>query len=316
MMFYCFLQASQSALAPAGPQSGRIAELWWFLFWVSVVVWLAVMAVLLTTLIQKYSATAEDEPKTTRVVGAAVAVTVVTLFVILVLSAVTGRGMASAPDNEMNVNVTGHQWWWELEYTDGAPNERVTTANELHIPVGRPVRIHVTSHDVIHSFWVPNLHGKMDLIPSVQNTTWFQADKPGIYRGQCAEFCGLEHAKMAFYVIADPPEKFYGWLNQQRQSSAIPADDLQQRGRQVFLGAPCILCHSIRGTDAHGTEGPDLTHLASRETIAAGSLQNTPGNLGGWVTDARRLKPGNHMPSIQLKADDVQPLIAYLGSLK
>jgi cytochrome c oxidase subunit 2 len=309
----------RSALDPAGPQSSRIDHLWWFLFVICAIVWVVVAVALMRGLFRKrVEGKAVSERAATRTVSGAVAITALILLAILVVSAVTGRSLASSPSphNELNVNIMGHQWWWEFQYVDGPPNRHVTTANEMHIPVGRPVRIHISSDDVIHSFFVPDLYGKLDLIPMHWNTTWFQADRPGIYHGQCAEYCGLEHAKMGFLVIADPADQFEAWMNNQRQESVIPSTPEQSLGRQVFLAAPCVTCHSIRGTDAHATVGPDLTHLASRHTIAAASLDNTRGNLGGWIVDAQRTKPGVNMPGIHLNSDQLEPLITYLESLK
>jgi cytochrome c oxidase subunit 2 len=310
----------RSALDPAGPQAGRIDHLWWFLFAISVTVWIIVALALLRALFhgRPDGDAAAREHTAARTVGGAVGVTALILLAILIVSAITGRSLASSPSphNELNVNIMGHQWWWEFQYVDGPPVQHVTTANEMHIPVGRPVRIHISSDDVIHSFFVPNLYGKLDLIPMHWNTTWFQADRPGIYRGQCAEYCGLQHAKMGFLVIAEPADKFEAWMNAQRQDSGTPSTPEQSLGREVFLAAPCVTCHTIRGTDARATVGPDLTHLASRHTIAAASLDNTRGNLGGWIVDAQRTKPGVNMPGIHLTSDQLEPLITYLESLK
>ncbi len=173
-----------------------------------------------------------------------------------------------------------------------------------------------TSHDVIHSFWIPNLHGKIDSIPNHVNTVWLRADHAGTFRGQCAEFCGLQHAHMGVTVAAEPAEKFYAWMNDQRQPARTPASMQEQRGLEVFLASLCVLCHTIRGTTAGGQVAPDLTHIGSRMTIAAGTLTNTPGNLGGWSTDSQQIKPGNNMPPMNLPPEQVQPLINYLESLK
>jgi cytochrome c oxidase subunit 2 len=218
------------------------------------------------------------------------------------------------PDHpaDITVQVTGHQWWWEISY----PNDGVVTANEIHIPVGKAVEIELTSDDVIHSFWVPNLTSKRDLIPGQTNTLWFQADSAGIYRGECAEFCGTEHALMAFLVIAQPLDEYGAWLHNQQASSVQPADSLIEQGQQAFLGSACVYCHTINGTAASGKVGPDLTHLASRQTLAAGTLDNTTGNLAGWILNPQALKPGNHMPATRLDSDDLQALLAYLESLK
>jgi len=203
----------QSALNPAGPQAARINELWWLMFAVCTAVFIAVLGALLYALrrgrMRPVEAGPETEWRMTVVVGGAVAVTIVILFVLLIASVSTGRSLSSlATGDALQIEVIGHQWWWEVHYTDGLPSQRVTTANEIHIPVGRPVVLHLTSHDVIHSFWAPNLHGKRDLIPGHTTSLTLQADKPGLYRGQCAEFCGYQHAYMAFLMVAEPPEQF------------------------------------------------------------------------------------------------------------
>jgi cytochrome c oxidase subunit 2 len=213
----------------------------------------------------------------------------------------------------LDIEIIGHQWWWEVHYT----NQDFDTANEIHIPVGQTVTLHVTTADVIHSFWVPELHGKMDLIPGQTNTFTIQADQAGVYRGQCAEFCGAQHAHMAFLVIAESAEDFQTWLDHQSQPGAEPeVGSLEQQGQQAFLGSACVYCHTIEGTNASGHVGPDLTHLASRRTIASGILPNTPGNLAGWIINSQTIKPGNHMPPMNLNGDQVQALLAYLATLK
>jgi cytochrome c oxidase subunit II len=178
------------------------------------------------------------------------------------------------------------------------------------------VQIRGQSNDVIHSFWVPNLHGKRDLIPSRTTTEWIQADHAGIYRGQCAEFCGAQHAHMALWVIAEPEEKFRAWMQRQLQPAVQPSDTETQRGQQVFLNSTCVFCHQIQGTTAAGQNAPDLTHFGSRRSIAAGTLPNTKGNLAGWIVDPQSVKPGNHMATVPVKPQDLQPLIDYLESLK
>jgi cytochrome c oxidase subunit 2 len=202
-----------------------------------------------------------------------------------------------------------------VQYEDPSYDRRVSTANEIHIPVGRKVRVEVQSRDVIHSFWVPALHGKLDLIPGYTGTTYFRADRPGTYRGRCAEYCGLQHAHMDVLVIAEPPARFAAWYEAQLRSAPPPADTLQQKGQQVFLAHACSLCHTIRGTQAGSRVGPDLTHLASRTTLAAGTVPNTRGHLGGWVLDPQRIKPGVRMPPNQLASDELHALLAYLQSL-
>jgi cytochrome c oxidase subunit 2 len=312
----------QSAVDAAGPQAARIEALWWIFFWISATVWLAVVVVLALAIRrglrqENVPAAAVADRAVRPVVVAATALTVVILFGLLGASIGTGRGL-SRLDREpaVTISINARQWWWEATYEDGTPSEWFTTANELHIPVGRPVIVRGTSSDVIHSFWVPNLHGKVDLIPGRHNVRWIQADRAGTYRGQCAEFCGLQHARMALAVVAEPMESFEAWRRAQRLPAREPQDDAQRRGRAVFESSTCAMCHGIRGTRAAGRVAPDLTHLKSRQTLAAGTLPNTRGHLAGWILDPQSVKPGNHMPPSGLAADEVQALIAYLDSLR
>lgn len=320
----------QSAVDPAGTQAGHIANLWWFFFWVLIAIFVAVMVFTLWTLTRRHRGIEQEpleqthkpseatESRLTRVVSGLVIATVLILLVLLVSSITTGKNIAELRDKQhgLIIETTGNQWWWQFRYMNDDSNQILVTANEIHIPVGRPVMIRGMSQDVIHSFWVPNLHGKRDLIPSRITEEWIEADHPGAYRGQCAEFCGLQHAHMIFWVIAEPPDKFKQWFDAQLQPAVAPADPDRLRGQQVFLNNACVFCHSIRGTTAAAQNGPDLTHFGSRRTIAAGTLPNTPGNLGGWIVDPQSVKPGNHMATIAVKSEDLQPLIDYLESLK
>jgi cytochrome c oxidase subunit 2 len=258
------------------------------------------------------------EPTMRRAVTAAVAATVVILFGYLLYDFGVGRANAApigAP-NALHINITGHQWWWEVEYNDSAPQRVLTTANEIHVPIHRPVLFSLSSTDVIHSFWVPNLNGKRDLIPGHPNDAWFEADTAGVYRGQCAEFCGLQHAKMAIIVVAETPEQYQRWYDAQLQPAATPTDSDRIAGQKVFLTASCVMCHAISGTPAGATFGPDLTHIGSRMTIAAGVLPNTRANLAGWIVDPQGIKPGSNMPSNNLSPRDLRNLLAYLEGLK
>ena len=203
-------------------------------------------------------------------------------------------------------------WWWEVRY----PQQQITTANELHIPVGRPVRLELTSADVIHSFWVPRLNGKRDMIPGLKTIFWIQADEPGVYRGQCGEYCGTQHANMAFEVIALESAEFDEWLAQQTSAKSPPRSEAAERGGEVFQSAGCAQCHAIQGTDATGTAGPDLTHVGGRRMIGAALLPNTRGNLSGWIADPQGIKPGVKMPRTYLAADELQDLVTYLEGLK
>ncbi|HEX8073123.1 MAG TPA: cytochrome c oxidase subunit II [Pyrinomonadaceae bacterium] len=327
----------QSALDPAGPQARRIENLWWLFFYVCAAVFVLVMvwtlaAVYRARVRRRETATALDvtdepelapAPQTERalrnVVVGATALTVVILFVFLVASFVTGRALWEPADrtNQLTVEVTGQQWWWKVRYLDAANAQNVfTTANEIHIPTNTPVTFKLQAPDVIHSFWVPNLMGKKDLIPGQIAYLWLQADRPGTYRGQCAEYCGMQHAHMAFYVVAEPPEQFAAWLTRQRMAAAQPASASAQRGQQVFMNAPCVMCHTIRGTQAGSGIGPDLTHVGSRTTIAAGTLPNERGHLANWVADAQSVKPGSRMPPNSLSPEDLQALLDYLQSLQ
>jgi cytochrome c oxidase subunit 2 len=247
----------------------------------------------------------------------ATGLTIVILFAFLIFDITVGRAITSNPGKDaLQIRVTGHQWWWEVQYRDSLPKNWVTTANEIHVPVGRPVVFELRSTDVIHSFWPPTLSPKRDLIPGDENSLWFQAESAGVYRGQCAEYCGHQHAKMGFLVIAEPPDQFASWLARQRDTALTPTDSVTRRGQEVFLASSCVMCHAISGTPAGSRIGPDLTHLASRRTIAAGTLPNTRGNLAGWILDPQAFKPGSRMPANQFNSDDLQALLAYLESLQ
>jgi len=214
------------------------------------------------------------------------------------------------------LRVIGHRWWWEIEYRFGGVSEFVTTATELHVPTGRPLDIELITADVIHSFWVPALHGKVDLIPRMPTRIQIAADEPGRYRGECAEYCGGQHSNMIFWVVAEPAERFDAWLAQQRQQAAVPASPEAQRGQQLFSSRACVLCHTIRGTPAHGSIGPDLTHFGSRQALA-GPFPNNPAYLRAWVSHAQSLKPGVIMPSLlDFTGAELQDLTAYLQGLR
>jgi cytochrome c oxidase subunit 2 len=311
---------NQSMFNPQGPAARSISSLGWLLLGLSVVVYLLTMAALAWALMRRRQPD-DGSPQTartlTRGVAVAVAVTTVILIGLGIISFVAGRGLTSpSGPGAIQVEVTGHQWWWNFRYTDVSLPEYVDSPNELHIPVGVPVVLKVTSSDVIHSFWVPNLHGKRDLIPGVITHTWIEADAPGVYRGQCAEFCGLQHAHMSFTVVAEPMDRFLAWLRRERQPAAEPSDDAQRHGRDVFMQTTCVTCHTIRGTQAASHVGPELTHVGRRLTIAAGTLPNVRGHLAGWIADPQAIKPGAHMPPNPLPAQDLQAVLAYIRSLR
>jgi cytochrome c oxidase subunit 2 len=217
-----------------------------------------------------------------------------------------------APANSLNVVATGHQWWFEFQY----PDQGFTTANELHIVVNKPVSIQILSADVIHSLWMPQLSGKVDMVPGHQNHMFFTPNTVGEYRGQCAEFCGPSHANMRFRVFVQTQQDFDAWVANEQKDAAAPTSDLAKAGEQVFTTGACIGCHTIRGTVAQARVGPELTHVGSRTTIAGGTLDNTPENVAKWLSDPPAIKPGSRMPNLNLTVDQIQKLVAYLESLK
>jgi cytochrome c oxidase subunit 2 len=219
-------------------------------------------------------------------------------------------------DTELTIEVTAKQFWWQVKYVDSQPSRSFETANEVYLPVGVPVRFILKSQDVIHSFWIPNLHGKTDLIPGRVNETSIIARRPGMYRGQCAEFCGFQHAHMALDAVALSAPEFDAWRESRLKPAPTPEDQLGKESLQVFLTSPCVMCHTIRGTSASSRVGPDLTHVGGRRTIAAGTLPYSRGNLGGWIANPQSIKPGSQMPDIRLEPDRFQALLAYLDSLR
>ncbi|EIN01301.1 cytochrome c oxidase subunit II [Paraburkholderia hospita] len=319
--------SQQSALEPAGVQAAHILNLWNVTLIVCGTVFAAVLLATLVALIRNRRnddssppAPQPDEQTSTRTRNAVIAATAasgVLLVGLVIADVMTDRALSKLPvENAVRIEVTGQQWWWQAVYSPDAGQPGFATANELHVPVGRPVIVALKAGDVIHTFWVPNLHGKKDMLPGIQTTIEFRADKPGIYRGQCAEFCGAEHALMAMLVVAQSPEQYAAWRGQQATSASGPSDALEQRGRQIFEQSSCAGCHTVRGSSAQGTLGPDLTHLMSRQMIAAGALANTPADLLRWIRDPQAVKPGTTMPAVPLAADDLRAVIAWLGTLQ
>jgi cytochrome c oxidase subunit II len=318
----------QTALNPAGPAAVHIEHTFALIFWITTTVYLlALTAVIYVVTRRRYQlmlmpeplpTTKESDRVVTRAVAAAMVLTVMLLFVMMISSFITSRRIGRMNDQQaLTIDVYGHQWWWEVEYpNEHEPFRIVTTANEIHVPVGTPIRIHGTSRDVIHSFWAPNIQGKRDLMPGYNTDVLMQVDQPGLWRGQCAEYCGLQHAHMSFYMVAESQTDFDNWMTMQIQPAVTPNNPQTQHGQQVFLTHACVMCHTIRGTTAGSRVGPDLTHLASRSTIAAGMLPNTIGNLGGWIMNPQSLKPGSRMPPNQISGTDLQDLLAYLETLR
>ena len=318
----------QSALDAAGPYASHISKLWWLMFYTVSAVFVAVMIVLSIAAFRRRSTSSSEtlfippesecERRISRTVTSAVVATAVILFALLLSSFFVGRTIYSRPGDAapLIIEVTGHQWWWDVRYSNSIASQIVATANEIHIPVGRTVVFKLNSTDVIHSFWAPNLHGKTDMIPARPAETWMRADRPGIYRGQCAEFCGHQHAQMAFAIVAESEDQFRSWYENQLKSAPSPTTATQSRGQQVFLSKPCVMCHRIQGTDAGGRVGPNLTHVASRQTIAAGTLQNTREQLAAWILNPQNIKPGNRMPPNPMSSEELNALLDYLQSLK
>ena len=321
------LGGNQSALNAAGPDAAREARLWFAILWLSIIVFAAVWIVLSWAIARRRGKaqpvppildTAQSDRRATPLVIGAIGLSILALFSILVTSVRAERDDARAEEtkNPISIQVIGHQWWWEIQYPNTDVSQTVITANEIHVPVGVPIVINTASRDVIHSFWAPNVKGKRDLIPGYSTAFWFRVDKPGTYRGQCAEFCGLQHAKMGFYIVAESMPEFQQWLQRQVQPAPDPKNSAQLQGQTVFLRSTCVMCHTIRGTIANSHVGPDLTHIASRLSIGAATLPNNIGNLAGWIEDSQHIKPGNEMPPNPLGGDDLNALLAYLTSLQ
>jgi cytochrome c oxidase subunit 2 len=314
------------ALRAMGPQTGHFVDLWHIFLAVCTLVFAAVLAALLLALRRAprvdtpvppdLRTVNRPEPGPRRSVAVAISAAVFLLLALLAASVFTDRALARLSlADAVQIEVTGHQWWWTIKYL-GDPKDTFVTANEIHVPVGRPVIVRLKSEDVIHSLWVPSLAGKKDLIPGRTAVMTFRADQPGLYRGQCAEFCGLQHAFMAFNVQAEPPAQFEAWRQQQLAAAPPPTDPTALRGQAVFQAASCAMCHTIAGTIAGGKHAPDLSHIAGRQTLAAGTLPNTPAHLAAWIADPQKHKPGTNMPATPLASEDLAALVAYLGTLK
>ena len=313
---------AQSVTAPNGPAAERLLELSWILFALGGAVLALVVVLLLYALFRPHrpplppSAAADQRATRWIVIGGVVFPAVVLSALFPYVLHVQRETQQPPVDAALTIEVEGYRWWWAVRYLTTGGQPEFETANEIRIPVGRPVRVRLRSADVIHSFWVPRLQGKLDMIPGRATETWIQADAPGVYRGQCAEYCGHQHAKMALLVVAEPQDSFAAWYARQLRPAAEPSDPLAARGRSVFLGSGCAACHTVRGTPAAGTAGPDLTHISSRITLAAATVANTPDHLGGWIADPQGIKPGSLMPATQLAPADLRALIRYLEMLE
>lgn len=305
-------------LDSAGPAAHEIAALGWGLLAMSVVVALVVGGLLLGALWRPRAAIAPgalvraNDATPIRWILFGCGVSSVLLLVAAVWTLVAVRNVTRPAAAGLVIDVTGHQWWWEVHYRSEQPSRQFTTANEFVIPVGVLVQVNLRSADVIHSFWVPKLAGKTDAIPGVDNVARIQADRPGVYRGQCTEFCGKQHANMAFFVRAVPPADFQAWWSTQLADARA---DIHAAGAAVFL-AKCAACHAVRGLPAGGIVGPDLSHFGARSTIGAGELDNTMHNLAAWITDPQAIKPATLMPNPDLTPSQVAAVTTFLEDLK
>jgi cytochrome c oxidase subunit 2 len=306
----------------AGLQADQSNGLLWGLIWLSVIVVLIIVALVVVGIVRRggrgrrmATTPVSRAGNGTLLIYVGVGISTLVLIVYTGWTVATMAAISRPPHPAaLDIDVVGHQWWWAVRYTNPPGGRPFTTANEIHIPVGVPVHFNLTTADVIHSFWVPALGGKTDMVPGRTNHTWLEADRPGVYRGQCSEFCGTEHAEMALRVVADPPAKFAAWLRDQAADSVPPASELAASGQQTFV-LRCGTCHTVRGTAANGTAGPDLSHLMSRTTLAAGMIANTPANLGGWIADPGGIKPGVLMPALPLSGPELNAVTAYLATL-
>jgi cytochrome c oxidase subunit 2 len=315
----------QSVLDPAGDQAGHLHALLGLMLWVCGGIYLLVLGFLGWSLWRSLRNGTEGEAAGVSMehglragLGLWAAIIVAGLATLATASFLVDRALAAARADRdaIAIRVTAHQWWWRIEYRDPATGAFIETANELHMPAGRTTRIELHTADVIHSFWVPNLGGKLDVIPGRVNLLDVTPRRIGWYRGQCAEFCGLQHALMAIDLRVAPEEEFAAWLAAQAAPAAAPEDAVLARGRAVLEGGSCAACHTVRGTAAAGKAGPDLTHVGSRRSIAAGSLPNNRGNLHGWILNPDALKPGTSMPGTELAPGDADALARYLERLR
>jgi len=315
----------QAVLAPRGPAADVLSRFSWQLFAGGAAIFIGTMAMFAVGLLMPERTKGIAPIKL--IIWGGIVFPIVVLTALSVYTAFVGRWIdlgrsaQARSEQSLRIDVDGVMWWWEVGYpqSDGST---VKSANEIHVPAGRPVEIHLTSRDVIHSFWVPTLHGKMDLIPGRTNRITIQMDEPGTVRGQCAEFCGLQHALMSFWVVAHSPDEFDAWMEAQRRSVSEPPTPELARGRDAFLASGCGSCHHVRGLEegpakAGGEIGPDLTHVGSRLSLGATALPNGVGPLSGWIAGAQRIKPGNRMPSYHyLDGEALNALAGYLESLK
>ncbi len=298
----------QSVLDPRSEEAESIARLWWVMAITGSLVFIAVLVFMFQAIFSK-SGSGPPGGSVGFVWAGGIIMPAIVLVGLLIYSLrVT---LMEAPEDGITIDVVGHQWWWEVRY----PDLGIVTANEIHFPAGEQVRFRLSAGDVIHSFWVPNLHGKLDMFPGVTTTIWMRANEPGVWRGQCAEFCGTQHAWMAFEVVAHEPAEFEEWVAARQAAAAATRAEELAHGGSIFFKHGCQNCHAVQGTDAISNIGPDLTHIGNRRTLGGAVIPNDRANLAGWIVDPQSIKPGNLMPATYLPSEDLHALVDYLLSL-
>lgn len=313
----CTAAPNTSMLNPSSFLAAKETGLFWILFWMGAAVFVFVVALLVIALVR--GARMKNLPRqiqgNSRLEFIWTAIPILLVIIIFVLTLSTMNAVAAPPPSktDINVNVIGHRWWWEFDY----PDLGIKTANQLHIPVDTNVHIALSSVDVVHSFWAPNLNGKTDVIPGQSNTTWIRADQPGVYQGHCTEYCGEQHANMGFEVVAQTQADYDAWVAQmQKPAPPQPTDPQAQAGYKIVTQGICSSCHTVDGTNAKGLVGPNLTHLYSRTIFAGGVLPLNDQNLSLWLHNPNDVKPGNLMANVRLTDQQIQQVIAYLKTLK
>jgi cytochrome c oxidase subunit 2 len=307
----------QSAIRPAGEHAAITASLFDVFLYITGFFFILVLLFLGWAIWRKDRGTSDDRTMRAGIAAWAAAITF-GLFGLTLASYWADRSLAFAGSGQppLKIKVTAQQWWWQVEYQSADTSQMIITANEIRLPIGRPVRIELASDDVIHSLWIPNLAGKQDLIPGRTTDLELLPRETGRFRAQCAEFCGLQHSNMALDVLVDTPEGYAAWAARTRTAAPAPQTSMQQRGFAIVTGLHCAGCHAITGTPAFGNVGPDLTHVASRATLAAGRLPDTRQWLERWIADPQTIKPGNRMPKVPLSRRDLDAVVSYLATLK
>ncbi len=326
LLLFASCQPVQSTFNAHGPAADRLAHLSWFMTILFLIVTVIMWVFIAWAAGKRRGSLAEHAPVDIgggqawiAIGGLAIPLAILTVIFVLGLKLLVQFPIHGSHHHPMKpeIRIFGHQWWWEVHYLNEHVDQEFTTANEIHIPLNRPINIELQSADVMHSFWIPALHGKVDLIPGHTNFVRIEASQPGDFAGQCAEYCGAEHALMRLLVVAQQPDEYAAWLNQQRKPASEPSSPEALAGEQTFLAGPCIMCHQVRGTAAGGSVAPDLTHIASRQYIAANSFPNNDAYLEAWVTHAQSLKPEAEMPDLtQFDGQQLRDLVAYLRQLK